>query len=220
MDVFPRVVFLLFGIPVRDTVVSTWAMMALVLIVIIVLGRRQPTALEMLVDFLNDTITEVMRRPALPFLPLLGSLAIFIAVANIIGIIPFLISPTRDINTPLALALVVFFSVHYFGIRAKGLWGYLSDLASPIFTLPLELIGQLSRTISLTLRLFGNIMSTELIVAVIFVLVPLFVPLPLIGFSVLTGVLQAYIFTALAAVYIAAGVEASSKGSSSSTKGS
>jgi F-type H+-transporting ATPase subunit a len=217
-DVFPKVAFTLFGIPVRDTVVSTWAMMALVLVVVLALSRRQPMALEMLVDFLNDTITEVMRRPALPFLPLLGSLAVFIAVANIIGVIPFLISPTHDINTPLALALVVFFSVHYFGIRAKGLWGYLKDLASPIFTLPLEIIGQLSRTVSLTLRLFGNVVSTELIIAVIFVLVPLFVPLPLIGFSMLTGVLQAYIFTALAAVYIAAGVEASSKDSSSSAK--
>jgi len=219
-DVFPRVVFTPFGIPIRDTVVSTWAMIALVVIVVVILGRRRPMALEMLVDFLNDTIAEVMGRPAAPYLPVLGALAIFIAVADVIGVVPFLISPTRDINTPLALALVVFFSVHYFGIRAKGFGGYLKDLASPIFTLPLEIIGQLSRTVSLTLRLFGNIVSTELIVAVIFVLVPLFVPLPLIGFSILTGVLQAYIFTALAAVYIAAGVEASSRDSSSSSKGS
>jgi len=217
-DVFPKVVFTLFGIPVRDTIVSTWAMIALVVIVVVILGRRRPMALEMLVDFLNDTITEVMGRPAAPYLPVLGALAIFIAVADVIGVIPFLIPPTRDINTPLALALVVFFSVHYFGIRAKGFGGYLRDLASPIFTLPLEIIGQLSRTVSLTLRLFGNIVSTELIVAVIFVLVPLFVPLPLIGFSILTGVLQAYIFTALAAVYIAAGVEASSKDPSSSIR--
>jgi F-type H+-transporting ATPase subunit a len=118
------------------------------------------------------------------------------------------------------LALVVFFSVHYFGICAKGLWGYLKDLASPIFTLPLEMISQLSRTMSLTLRLFGNIISAELLVAVLFALVPLFVPLPLVGFSMLTGVLQAYIFTALAAVYIAAGLGASSRDLTSSRKGS
>jgi F-type H+-transporting ATPase subunit a len=81
-------------------------------------------------------------------------------------------------------------------------------MASPIFILPLEIIGQLSRTMSLTLRLFGNIISTELIVIVLFALAPLFVPLPLIGFSMFTGLLQAYIFTVLAAVYIGAGLEA------------
>ncbi len=206
-SVFPKVVFTLLGLEIRDTVVSTWAMMAIITLVAIVLGRHRPTALEMLVDFLNDLVSDVMRRPAAPFLPLLSSLAIFIAVANIIGVIPFLVSPTHDINTPLALALVVFVSVHYFGVRAKGLWGYIKDLASPIYLLPLEIIGQISRTLSLTLRLFGNILSGDLIVAILFALVPLFVPLPLIGFSIFVGILQAYIFTALASVYVAAAVE-------------
>lgn len=207
-NVFPHVVFTIFGLPVRDTVIATWLMMALIVALARVIGRWQPVALEMLVDFLNDTISEIIGRPAAPFLALLGSLAIFIAVANVIGVIPFISSPTRDINTPLALALVVFFSVHYFGIRGKGLRRYLADMASPFFVLPLEIIGQLSRTVSLTLRLFGNIISTELIVVVIFALAPLFVPLPLIGFSLFTGLLQAYIFTVLAAVYIGAGLEA------------
>ncbi len=206
-SVFPKVVFTPFGLEIRDTVVSTWAMIAIITLVAIVLGRRRPMALEMLVDFLNDLVSDVMRRSAAPFLPMLASLAIFIAAANIIGVIPFLVSPTHDINTPLALALAVFVSVHYYGIRAKGLWGYVKDLASPVYLLPLELIGQLSRTLSLTLRLFGNIISTDLIVAILFALVPLFVPLPLIGFSIFVGLLQAYIFTALAAVYIAAAVE-------------
>jgi len=206
--VFPKVVFTLFGLPVRDTVVSTWVTMIIVIGLAIVIRRRQPMALEMLVDFLNDTISSVMGRTATPFLPLLGALAIFIAAANVIGVVPFLISPTRDINTTLALALVVFFSVHYFGIRAKGLITYFKDMASPIFILPLEIIGQLSRTLSLTLRLFGNIISAELIIIVIFALAPLFVPLPLIGLSLFTGLLQAYIFSVLAAVYIGAGLEA------------
>ena len=214
---FPHVLFTILGIPVRDTVVSTWIMMTMVVGLAVVIGRRRPTALEMLVDFLNDTISDVMRGPAELYLPLLGALAIFIAAANVIGVVPFVVSPTRDINTPLALALVVFFSVHYFGMRAKGVVGYFKDLASPIFILPLEIVGQLSRTLSLTLRLFGNIISTELIVAVIFALVPLFVPLPLVGFSMFTGLLQAYIFTALAAVYIGAGLEASEPVSSKSS---
>ncbi len=206
---FPQVVFRVFGIPVRDTVISTWIMMALIVASAIVVRRRWPAALEMLIDFLNDTISSVMGRPAEPYLPFLGALAIFIAVANIFGVVPVVVSPTRDVNTPTAMALAVFFSVYYFGIRAKGLWGYVKGMASPIFMLPMELISHVSRTLSLTLRLFGNIISTELIVAVVFALVPLFLPLPLVAFSMLTGVLQAYIFTVLAAVYIGAALEAS-----------
>jgi F-type H+-transporting ATPase subunit a len=204
---FPQVVFEIFGIPVRDTVISTWVMMALVVAVVTIARRRWPTALEMLVGFLSDTISDVMGQPAEPYLPFLGALAIFIAISNIIGVVPFLVSPTRDVSTPAALALTVFLSVHYFGIRAKGMLGYLKSLASPIFILPLEIIGQVSRTVSLAVRLFGNIVSTEMIVAVIFALVPLIAPLPLIGFSMFTGLLQAYIFTALATVYIGAGLE-------------
>ena len=205
-EITPHVVFTLFNIPVRDTVTTTWIMIAIIIIASIIINRRQPAVLETLVDFLQDTISDIMGRPAEPFLPFLGSLAIFIAAANVIDIIPLLNAPTRDINTPLALAVVVFFSVHYFGIRSRGLLGYLKGLASPIFLLPLEIIGQLSRTLSLTLRLFGNIFSAVLIVAIIFSLVPLIVPLPLIVLSLFTGLLQAYIFTALAAVYIAAGL--------------
>lgn len=205
-DFFPQDVFLIFGIPVRDTIVSTWIMMAIIVGAATVAGRRWPEALEMLVDFLVDTISSVMGRPAGPYLPFLGTLAIFVAVANVIGIVPFVVSPTRDVNTPVALALIVFFSVYYFGIRARGLWGYFKDLASPIFMLPMELISHVSRTLSLSLRLFGNIISTELIVAVVFMLIPAFLPLLLVAFSMLTGVLQAYIFTVLAATYIGAGI--------------
>jgi len=207
--VFPEVVFEIFGIPVRDTVVSTWIMIAIVVGAAAVAGRRWPMAMEMLLDFLSDTVSSVMGRLADPYLPFLGALAIFIAVANVIGVVPVVVTPTRDINTPLALSLVVFSSVYYFGIRAKGLVGYFRDMASPIFMLPMELISHVSRTLSLTLRLFGNIISTELIVAVVFALVPLVVPLPLVAFSMLTSVLQAYIFVVLAAVYIGAGLEAS-----------
>ncbi|MDJ0755264.1 MAG: F0F1 ATP synthase subunit A [Ardenticatenaceae bacterium] len=207
-DVFPSVAFTIWGIPIRDTVVSTWVMMVVIVSLAIFIGRRRPTALEMLVDFILDSVEDILGRSAIDYLPLLGTLAIFIAVANVIGVVPFVTAPTRDINTPLALALIVFFAVHYYGIRSRGWFNYLRSLASPIFMLPLEIVGQLSRTISLTLRLFGNIISTEMVIAVIFALVPLFVPLPLVGFSILTGLLQAYIFTVLAAVYIGAGVQA------------
>jgi F-type H+-transporting ATPase subunit a len=203
----PRVVFTVFGVPIRDTVVATWAMMILLLGAAVIINRVKPTALEMLVDFLNDLISGIIGRTAMPFLALLGSLAIFIAAANVIGIVPFLISPTRDLNTPLALSLVVFLSVHYFGIRSKGMARYIKEMASPIYLFPLELVSQFSRTISLTLRLFGNIFSAELMLVIVFALVPLFLPLPLAGLGIFTGLLQAYIFTTLAAVYIGAGME-------------
>ncbi len=206
--VFPQVVLEVLGIPVRDTVVSTWVMILVISSAVYGIGRRYPEVLEMLAEFIAETISSVMGRPADTYLPILGTLTVFIAVGNAFGAVPVVVSPTRDINTPLALALVVFFSVHYFGVREKGAVGYLRALATPIFTLPLELIGQFSRTLSLTLRLFGNVLSTEMIVAVVFSLLPLIMPLPLIGFSMFTGALQAYIFTVLAAVYVGAAVEA------------
>ncbi|MGC9356921.1 MAG: F0F1 ATP synthase subunit A [Anaerolineae bacterium] len=214
MNVEPQVVFCLPGnICVTDTVTSTWVMMALILALGILARRKMPAALDMLLDFLLDMIGDVIpdEETARTYLPFLGSLAIFIAVGNSIGVVPLLVTPTRDVSTPLALAIIVFFAVHYYGVKEKGLLTYLKDLAAPLYllplTLPLEIIGQLSRTLSLTLRLFGNIISAELVVAVVFSLVPLFVQLPLVGLSLFTGLLQAYIFTVLATVYIASGIE-------------
>jgi F-type H+-transporting ATPase subunit a len=207
-EMFPQVVFRIGGVSIYDTVSSTWVMMAIIALVAWLLGRRRPVALEMLVEFLAGIVSDMMGRPAAPYLSLLGTLCIFIAVANMIGVVPMMSTPTKDINTPIALALVVFFSVHYFGIHELGLRGYIKQLASPVFMLPLEAISQVSRTLSLSLRLFGNIISGEMIVGVIFSLVPLIAPLPLQIFTMFTGLLQAYIFTVLATVYVGAAVEA------------
>jgi len=211
-DLFPRVVFHLFGIPIRDTVITTLIVTGLILVTASVYRRWRPMAIEMLLEFLSDQIASALGRKARPYLPLLGTLAIFITVSNLIGEVPFLSAPTRDLNTTVALALVVFFSVHYYGARSHGLRGYLKELASPVFMLPLEILTQLTRTLSLALRLFGNILSTQLIVAVLFSLLPFFVPLPLQVFGIFTGVLQAYIFTVLAAVYIGAALQATGIG--------
>lgn len=206
-DVFPQVAFRIGDLAIRDTVVSTWIMLVIITALAIYVGRRWPIVLELIADFLTDLISSVIGRSAAPYLPLLGTLAIFIAFANVIGVVPGITTPTKDINTPAALAITIFFSVHYYGIRSKGVANYIRDMATPIFIFPLEVIGQFTRTLSLTLRLFGNILSTELIVAIIFALTPLFVPLPLQVFGIFTGLLQAYIFTALAAVYIGAGLD-------------
>jgi F-type H+-transporting ATPase subunit a len=217
-DFFPKVVFSVFGVGVRDTVVSTWLMMAVVIALGIIIRHRRPMLLEMVLNFLEELISDLLAGyPTERYLPFLGSLAIFVAAANVFSVLPgiplpggnmlTIVAPTRDLNTPVALAVVVFFSVHYYGVRQQGLLGYLKNLASPVFLLPLEVIGQISRTVSLAVRLFGNVLSTELIVLVVFMLIPLIVPLPVIGLNIFTGLLQAYIFTALAAVYISTGLE-------------
>jgi F-type H+-transporting ATPase subunit a len=206
-SLFPEVLFQLGPVAVRDTVMHTWIMLILMAACALLARSRRPALLDLLVEFLMDALEDVIGRPAAPFLPLLGGLAIFIVGSSLVGILPFLEAPTRDVNTPLALALTVFFSVHYFGIRDKGFKGYLRDMAQPLIVLPLELISQVTRTLSLTLRLFGNVVSIEMAVAIVFALAPLFVPLPLLAFSLVSGLVQAYVFTALAAVYIAAALD-------------
>ena len=207
-SVTPFTMFTIFGIPISSTVVATWTAMAIIISSVIILGKIKPIMLQDLVEFLSNLISDIMNIDSVePYLPFLGSLAIFLAVANIFGSFPIFSSPTSDLNTPIALALVVFFAVHIFGVKAQGFFGYLKDLASPIFMLPLEIISQISRTISLAARLFGNILSGDLIVAVILSLVPLFVPVIIMGLSLLIGLLQAYVFTALSSVYIASALE-------------
>ena len=117
-------------------------------------------------------------------------------------------APTSKLETPAALALIVFFSVHFFGIRARGLRGYLASFAKPkLIMLPLNILSELTRTFSLMLRLFGNIMSGEFIIALIVALAGLFVPIPLMALEILIGIVQAYIFTVLAAVFIGAAAD-------------
>ncbi len=203
----PQIIFHLFGLPIRSSVLASWLAMAIILITIFLFDRFKPHALEGFVDFLITMIAGIMQTDSInKYLPLLGTLFIFIAVANSLGALPLLTAPTSDINTTIALALVTFFAVYAYGISTKGLKRYLKEFASPLFLLPLELIGQVSRTVSLSLRLFGNTLSGELITAIVFSLIPLLMPLPLMGLSLLIGILQAYVFTALASVYIATGI--------------
>ena len=143
------------------------------------------------------------------FLPIVGTFAVFIAAINLAGLIPGLRSPSTDLNTPLALAIIVFFSVHYYGIRQKGILGHLKHYVEPIFImLPIEIAGEFARTLSLTFRLFGNILGEEIIVAVLFLILPLLIPVPMMLFSIFTGVIQAYVFTLLSVVYISSAVQA------------
>lgn len=209
MDIIEHpVLFYLLGIPISQTVVMTWILIVITVVIVLILRKVLPSLLETMLEFITGMVADVLDVDNLnPYLPLLGSLFIFILLSNMLSIVPGLKSPTSDINTTLALALVVLFSVQLYGIRQKGFWGYLKTFSDPIWLFPLEIVSQVSRTFSLTLRLFGNIMSGDLIVAIVFSIIPLIVPVAMMSLSLLTGVLQAYVFTILAALYIASAVE-------------
>lgn len=195
-EVFPKVVLTVLGMPIRDTVISTWVAMVIIIGLAWLMQRKLPAAAEMLVDFLRSQISDVMGGiDVYPYVPFVGALLMFLIVVNNLGLVPLLQTPTKDINTPLALAIVVLFAVHGFAIQKKGLWGYLKEKASPLTML--DIISDLSRTMSLSLRLFGNIIAGEIIVAVMYRLVAPVVPLVMVLLGLITSVLQAYIFMVL-----------------------
>ena len=206
------IVFHVGPLAVSRPVVTTWAIMAVLAAGSWALTRRLSLAasrsqavLELLVTGLVGQIEEVTRRDARPLLPLLGTLFIFLLAANVSGVIPGVQAPTGRIETPAALAVVVFLAVHVFGVRARGLLGYLRSFAQPkLIMLPLNLLSEVTRTFSLMVRLFGNIMSGEFLIALVLALAGLFVPIPLMALELLVGIVQAYIFTVLATVFIGA----------------
>ncbi len=210
MDVIEHpLVFTLFGtIPVRDTVIYTWITMGIIIALVLVLKLVKPNFLEFVLEGVISIVDDAMDVDDLhPYIPLLGSLMIFAFTTNLISIVPRMKSPTADINTTIALALIIVLSVHVYGMIKKGVWKYLKEFASPIFLLPVELIGQFSRTLSLAMRLFGNILSGDMIVAIVFSIIPYFLPIAMTAISMISGVLQAYVLTTLAALFISSAVE-------------
>ncbi len=213
----PHVLFVLLGLPVTKTVVSTWVVMGFLVVLSFFLTRRLqlvPTrfqnVLELFVEAILNLIEDMSPGNGRKFLPLVGTFALFIGTSDVAGLVPGLKSPTSDFNTTLALALIVFFAVPFYGIRTRGLKNYLKSYLSPSPILaPFHIISEITRTVSLALRLFGNIMGEEIIIAILFLLSPLFLPLPMMLFSIFTGIIQAYIFTVLTVVYLSAAVESS-----------
>ena len=199
-------------VPVTRPVVTTWAIMAVLAAGSALLTRRLATTpkryqaiLELLVTGIESQIEAVTRKSARPLLPLLGTLFIYLLCANLSGLLPGVQAPTGRVETPAALALIVFFAVHYFGIRTQGIIGYLASFAQPkLVMLPLNILSEITRTFSLMVRLFGNVMSGEFLIGLVLALAGLFVPVPLMALELLVGVVQAYIFSVLATVFIGA----------------
>lgn len=210
-----RVLVWLGPVPITPTMVTTAATSLLVVALFAVLARavvRNPSgrlaaAGRLTFGFLRDLITETVGRPAPGVEVFAGSLFLFISGAAVVGQLPGVPPPTANLAATSALAALVFLAVPFAGVRAHGVRGYVKSYFRPNPLLfPLHLVNELSRTLALALRLFGNMMSGHLVVAVLVALVGFLVPVPLMALDLLIGFLQAYIFTILASVYIGAAI--------------
>lgn len=203
---------------INATIAFTWIVMVVLIGGSWLVTRRLSTGpqmsrwqnlLEVVIDYMRDQITEISDQPSRRYLPFVGSLFVFIAVSNVLMIIPGFIAPTASLSTAAALALCVFVAVPVYGVVTAGLGSYLKQYVQPtLFMLPFNIIGELSRTLALAVRLFGNVLSSTKIVAILLAVAPLIFPAVLSVLGLVTGLIQAYIFAVLAMVYIASGTRA------------
>ena len=198
---------------INATIAFTWAIMALLTLGAWLITRRLTTGpelsrwqnlLEVLVTGMRDQIREVSRQEPGAYLPFVGTLFLYIAVSNLLAIVPGYTPPTGSLSTTTALAIAVFIAVPIYGVAQEGPRAYLGHYVRPtVFMLPFNIIGEVSRTVALAVRLYGNIMSGTVIVAILLGLAPFFFPIVMQGLGLITGMIQAYIFAVLATVYIA-----------------
>jgi F-type H+-transporting ATPase subunit a len=216
---FPEVVFQVGPVEVAGTVFYSLIVSAVLIVFALLVrwglkrdGSGWAVAAEFVVEHLEGIMQDMSGADPRPYTPLVVTLALFIGTANLLGLVPGLRSPTADFSTTAALAVIVFFAVPYFGIRARGLQGYLAHYLEPSpLLLPLEVVTEFSRALALAVRLFGNVMSEELAIAVLLMIAGLLTPVPLMLLAVVTGVVQAYIFAILTVVYVSAAVRAHEK---------
>ncbi len=206
------------GFAVNATLAYTWGVMLLLTLGSWLITRRLSSELrfsrwqnllEILVGGIRDQIQEVSSQKPEAYLPFIGTIFIFIAMSNLLAVVPGFIPPTASLSTTTALALAVFVSVPFFGISKQGLGAYLKNYVEPsVFMLPFNVMGEFSRTLALAVRLFGNAMSGVKIGAILLALAPLFFPVVMQVLGLLTGMIQAYIFAILALVYITSATRA------------
>jgi F-type H+-transporting ATPase subunit a len=214
-QLFAHELFRLGPLVIRDTVVTTWVLMLAIWLAcwLLFARSRSPsgllrTAVEGIVLSIEDAVRQVLPQRSDPVLPFILTLWTFLVTANLVGLIPGLHSPTRDPSATAALAVLVFLSVHWFGIRAQGLKAYLRHYLSPTpILLPFHVISEITRTLALAVRLFGNMMSLELVALLLVWVGGLLVPIPILMLHVVEALVQAYIFGMLALIYIASAIQ-------------
>ena len=215
-EMFAQVVFRLGPVEVSSTILTTWGILILLVGASYWLSRQlqqdSPGRIQTLAEGVCIAIEEAIRAVApnhvqLLF-PFIATLWIFLVVANLVGLIPGLHSPTRDLSVTSSLAIIVFLSVHWYGIRDQGLKQYLKHYLSPTpFLLPFHIVSEISRTIALAVRLFGNIMSLEMAALLILIVAGFLAPIPLLMLHIIEALVQAYIFGMLALIYVAGGMQ-------------
>ena len=216
----------LFGIHVKDpkNCVADYVVMVLIVALFMIVlftlaGRKRAlipgkmqNVLEFIVEFFEGQMTEIIGPEGVKFLPVVGTVGLFIFFCNLLGLIPGLMSPTSKLNVTVGCALTVFVYYHAQGMKAQGVFKYLKHFMGPIpalapLMLPIELISHFSRPVSLSIRLFSNIFAEEVLIVVIASIIPIFLPLPFMALSIFTAFLQAFVFVLLSCIYIAGAVE-------------
>jgi len=203
------------ALSISDTVVTTWAIMLIFGVsgwIASLQLSQSPSplqaALEGVIGSIEEAIHAVAPDHTKMLLPFIATLWLFLIVANLIGLFPGLHSPTRDLSATSALAILVFLSVHWFGVRAMGLKAYLRHYLAPTpILLPFHLISEVTRTIALAVRLFGNMMSLELAALLILMVAGFLAPVPILMLHIIEALVQAYIFGTLALIYVAGGLQ-------------
>jgi len=204
-SIFPRQLFHIGSVGIKDTVLQTWIVIA-ALAGFAFWSRNQYRAweprgwqlvVEYIVEYVESLILDTVGRAVPEITAYMTTMIVFIAIANLLGLLPLFLAPTRDINTTMALSLISLLSTYYFAITKRGPVAWFKTMINP-----LNIIGQLSRLLSMGLRLFGNIISGEIIGGVMFMLLPVLAPLPFSLLNSITGVLQALVFTVLTLVFV------------------
>ncbi|MGA9097435.1 MAG: F0F1 ATP synthase subunit A [Methanotrichaceae archaeon] len=208
-----EVVFWQWGfVNINETIVFTWVVMALLVILAWLSTRqlsveppipRMQSLIEIIIGYMKSQIREIAQMDPDRYLPFSGTLFLFISIANLLDIVPGYKTPTGSLSTTAALAICVFFAVPIYGIAQRGLIGYFKHYMEPTpLMLPFNIIGEISRTLAMAVRLFGNMMSESMLIAILLSIAPLFLPVLLELLGLLIGQVQAYIFGVLATVYI------------------
>ena len=198
-----------------STVLTTWLVMAIIVCIVWLVTRslqmrpsRLQSLVEAIVSIIEDAIRDVAPQHVQQIMPFIGTLWVFLVFANLIGLIPGLHSPTRDLSATAAMAILVFLSVHWYGIRLQGLKNYLLHYLKPSpILLPFNLISEVTRTIALAVRLFGNMMSMEMIAMLMLLVAGFLVPVPILMLHIIEALVQAYIFGMLALIYVASSLQ-------------
>jgi len=215
----------LFGVKVADPshLVPDYIVMAFIVAVVLslVLGlasrrlslipSKRQAALELIIGLFEGLIMDTIGEQGKKYLPVIGSVGIFVFSCNMVGLIPGFMSPTSKINATLGCAMVVFTYYHWQGMKAQGVFKYLKTFAGPIpaiapLMLPIELISHFSRPVSLSLRLFGNIFAEDLLILIMASIIPFVLPLPFMIMAIFTSLIQSFVFVLLSCIYIAGAV--------------